>query len=176
MANIENLQRVSAAVKQADAAWVRYKAIAEEQVAEKMRDHWAEVDRLVMVALDGGDTVTDVARAYTTSGRTPNRNAIHEIKKRSLGLGDETPEEYPFAWVPRRVTTVRGEKTVYDIHAVDMVEFGPDGITGDYTWRYDPAHEEPEPILTEADPYPTTRYYKQALRRWVLNNPLPEEE
>lgn len=174
MSDISKLQAVSTAVMRAEEALSNFRLEADARVDEQMKSYVKDIESAVLRALDDEFSVTDVARAYTISGKTPNRNVIHAIKRR-YESEEDTLTVYPFEWVARTTTTARGDKTVYDIHAV-LEEFGPDDVTGEYTWRYDRATGEPEQVLTEHDPYPASKYYTQALTRWIMVNAYPGED
>jgi hypothetical protein len=146
---------------------------AAEWLASRLDPYRMALEEAVFQARDEGHSVIDIARAFTTSGRTPNRNAIYAIlSSRDTTRG--TP--LPFEWVPRTVKTVKGKRTVFDVQA-DLEEFGPDNVSGEYTWRYDTSNSELDPVLTAQNPYPyDTSFYKSVLDRWLTNNPYPGEE
>lgn len=147
--------------------------------AERREGIFSELEDLVVAALNEGWDVGSVAEAYTPAGKSPNRNAIYAIRNR---LGIEKPkkepnvplEDYPFEWGPRIAETANGERTVYDVFA-DVVYWGPDNLTGYFMWAYDWAGGL-DPVITESDPYPTTKFYKDALAAWLVGNPYPEGE
>lgn len=145
----------------------------QQEVMAEVRKRLAEKERAlenaVMDALSVF-TVTDVARAYTPPGSTPNRNAIYEIKRRNAARNVMRVTTAPFEWVPRTMETVNGEITVYDIQAV-FDNFGPANLNGLYTWSWD---DRPVFELTGAqEPYPTTKYYNSMLEQWLTVNPYP---
>lgn len=142
-------------------------------IAERMEPYRMALEEAVFQARDEGHSVVDIARAYTMSGKTPNRNAIYAI----LSSRDTTRgASLPFEWVPRTVKTAKGTRTVFDVQA-DLEEFGPDNVSGEYTWRYDTSNYELDPVLTAQNPYPyDTNFYKSVLDRWLTNNPYPGEE
>lgn len=148
-----------------------------EQVRIKMAEKEQALEEAVVRALEDDHAVTAVARAYTPPGSTPNRNAIYAIKKRHAEkFAGPKSSGYPFQWVARTVETRNGTRVVFDIHAV-LNAFGPDDVTGEYTWTYDPNDETVEPVLSvDYDPYPTTKYYKQMLSQWLSMNPYPGEQ
>lgn len=175
MSDIATLHAVADAVKRAEEMRETLQLAANLRVEAQMETYLEAIERAVMAALYDEHTVTDVARAYTTSGKTPNRNAIHAIKRKHDSDEMDTTN-YPFEWVPRVIETARGTKTIYDIHAV-LWSFGPDGWSGEYTFRYNPVKNEVEPILGDHDPYPLdVTFYRVALSRWIMMNPYPQEE
>lgn len=146
-------------------------------VEQRMAEKEVAVEKAVLAALEDGHKVTAVAQAYTLSGKTPDRNAIYTIRKKHANIErDIWTGEYPFEWVARDVQTAKGVRVVYDIHT-SMAGFGPEEVTGDFTWRYDTATDEVEEILDfDGEPYPTTKYYKQVFDRWLRTNPYPGED
>lgn len=170
------LHAVAARVQSAEEAHARLKAEADAWVKSQMKAEDKAVEDAVMDALDDGHSIAAVARAYTISGLTPNRNKIYEIKKRRAERITDWVGEYPFRWSPRIVKTRDGERTVYDIVS-ETSEFGPEDITGEFTWRYDRETNTPEPILyVDRDPYPTSVYYNTVLTKWLADHPYPEED
>lgn len=172
MKNIELIHSVSALSQEYADKKRRLELSAAAWVEQHMTGSKEELEAAVVVALEDGWSVTDVARAYTLSGKTPNRNAIHEIKNRNTSIMETWAEEYPFSWVPRTVTTAAGTRTVYDV-VLTAAGFGPDRLEGTYTWRFDAATGTTDPVVTMADPYPATKFYRQALNRWLTTNPYP---
>jgi len=168
------LVAVTVAAKEVEDARAIFQAEAEAWVEDRLYPAVIVLEQAVIDALDEGHSVVAVATAYTISGRTPNRNAIYNIRKSFK----ENPNrdgggDFPFEWVERVVKTRMGERTVYDIHA-NVQSFGPDEITGEFTWRYDVITQVPEPVISREDPYPhDVRYYRQALSRWLTVNPYP---
>lgn len=175
MTDMERLQLVADHVRQVETARETFRKAAELMVEQQLESYNADLDRAVLAALDAGHSVTDVARAYTISGRTPNRNAIHAIKRAYSDDGSMTLSEYPFEWVERRIATVTGTRTVYDIVG-SLIQYGPDEVTGEYRWTYNQNKGELDPVITEADPYPADKFYTQAIQRWIMNNPYPKGE
>lgn len=163
--NAQALQQMKETFEFEAAAWV----------AQRLEPYRTALDQSVMRALLDDHSVTDVARAYTVSGKTANRNAIYAIIAAYSGNDSDT-NEMPFEWQPRIVKTAKGKRTVYDLTG-NLQDFGPENITGEFVWRYDTATGALDPVLTDQNPYPVeTKYYKGALARWVENNPYPGEE
>ena len=174
--SISQLSAVGTARRARDDKKARLKIEADAWIVSQLIREEAAVDEAVMDALDNGHSITSVAGAYTVSGRTPDRNAIYEIKSRHTGTQDLWVDEYPFEWVPREVQTVSGFTTVYDVRAV-LEEFGPSSISGEFTWRYDRITDELEPVITESDPYPQgEKYYASVLKRWLIGHEYPKEK
>jgi hypothetical protein len=145
----------------------------EAWVAERIEPYVMALEQSVLQARSEGHSVSDIARAYTTSGKTPNRNAIYAILSSRVTQGGDS---IPFEWVPRTVKTARGKRTVFDVRA-ELDGFGPEAVSGEYTWRYDTATHELDPVLTAQNPYPyELSFYKSVLSRWLTNNPYPGEE
>lgn len=150
---------------------IRARAMAAAKVELAALDDAVEL--AVVAALEGEHSVTEVARALTTPGKTPNRNKVYEIKNRRAGQIGSRSAAYPFEWVPREVTTAAGARTVYDVHAL-VSDFGPDAVTGEYTWRYDIETERLEAVFSlDYEPWPTNKYYQSLIRQWVEVNPYP---
>lgn len=168
------LVAVTKAARELEEARQTFRAEAELWIEERLFPSVMALERAVVDALEEGHAVTTVATAYTISGRTPNRNAIYNIQRRFKEDPDrDITVEYPFEWVPRVVNTRKGETIVFDIHAT-LSDFGPDEISGDFTWRYDAYSNEVEPVLTRENPYPiTTKFYSRVLTRWLAINPIP---
>jgi len=146
---------------------------ADAWIERKLIEHERDLLESIRAALDDGHSIMAVARAYTTSGvETPNRNAVYRLLKK---YGDEpVVGTFPFEWVPRKVRTAAGTKTVYDVHAT-LNGYGPQEVSGDFTWRY--LLGELDPVITEQDPYPAdVKYYRQALEKWHQHNPYPGGE
>lgn len=153
---------------------IRAKALAAAKVEIASLEE--AVERSVVQALADEHSVTEVARALSTPGKTPNRNKVYEIKKRWAGQIDSRTAGYPFEWVAREITTRDGQSTVYDAHAL-VSEFGPEDVTGDYTWRYDQETEKLEPVFSlDYEPWPTNKFYQSLLTQWMQINPYPGEE
>jgi len=153
---------------------IRARALAAAKVELAALDEAVEL--AVVAALAGEHTVTEVARALTTPGKTPNRNKVYEIKTRREGAIDSRIAGYPFEWVAREVVTASGDRTVYDIHAL-VRDFGPEEVTGEYTWRYDQETERLEAVYSlDYEPWPATKYYQSLLTQWVGINPYPGAE
>lgn len=144
-------------------------------VAARIKAKQDALEEAVMEALDLGNPVTEVARAYTPPDTaTPNRVAIYGIRKRRLADEELVANSLPFQWVPREVQTFQGTITVYEV-AAHLNEFGPGKITGDFQWYWDVG--ELAPIVDpEADPYPNSKFYQRALAQWLSVNPYPGEE
>lgn len=165
------LQRVKEAAEAREEAHKEATRIALQWVEREVSKPTNELEIAVMDALAQGNSVANVARAFTLSDRTPNRSAIYEIKNRRHVRG--AVETYPFEWDERTVTTANGDRTVYDVVA-HLHEYGPDKISGDYTWRYDMFDRTLEPVLTAANPYPTdVEFYTMALTSWLMDYPYP---
>lgn len=149
------------------------KALA--QVDAEMASLEAALEKTVLHALEV-NTLTDVAAAYTPVGTTtPNRNAIYAIKKKHDAAEAVAIKSFPLEWVPRTVTTYKGDVTVFDLHAV-LKDYGPLDITGEFTWTWEGDRIEPV-INIDQDPYPvTTKFYKRVLDQYLLLNPYPGEE
>lgn len=133
------------------------------------------LEKEVLLAIDEGNTVTDVARAYTPPGSTPNRTKIYQIirKYESKTAREAAYQDSPFRWVARKIDTVEGEKTVFDLVAT-LVDFGPSEISGVFTWTY--IAGELEPVVDfDQEPYPNNKHYQFALQQWLSLNPYPEE-
>jgi hypothetical protein len=81
-------------------------------------------------------------------------------------------EEYPFQWVERSTKTAAGTRTLYDIVLVAS-NFGPEKLEGTYTWRFDRTAGTADPVVTMAEPYPNSKFYRQALTRWLTTHPYP---
>lgn len=147
------------------AAWVDKKVLTFEGALEEA----------VVSAVEDGHSVTAVARAYTISGKTPNRNKIYDILKKYADDDAPWSGDYPFEWTAREVKRASGSVTVYDVHG-DLSDFGPLEVSGYFMWRYDRATGELDEVLDGVeDPYPIgTKYYKQVLDRWLVANPYPE--
>jgi hypothetical protein len=134
------------------------------------------LERAVMDALYNEHSITSVATAYTGPGKSPDRKLIHLIKNKHKNTESLWVEDYPFEWSARETETIDGFATVYDVVGV-FESFGPEKITGSFTWRYDHISRELEPVLTDADPYPqTNKYYAAVLKRWASTHPYPEED
>lgn len=148
---------------------------AAEWVTRSLEPEFKALAQAIFVAREEGYPVIDIARAYTTPGKTPNRNAVYAIinqfKKQTV------EEDLPFKWVPRTVKTASGKKTVFDVHA-EFSEYGPEDLTGDFTWRYDESTSTLDPVLkVDEDPYPVdSSFYRSLLGRWVQANPYPTKE
>lgn len=169
------LHAVSARVRSRDDARTRLEAEAAQWVEAQLREEEEALENAVMVALEDEHSVASVARAYTISGKTPNRNKIYEIKNRNADKITTWRGDYPFKWVGRTVRSRDGERTVHDIHSY-MQDFGPDHVTGTFMWRYDLESKRPEPLFVEGEePYPYEKYYIQILDKWLVENPYPEE-
>lgn len=142
-------------------------------VAVELAEYTEALEESVYEARDDGHSIVDIARAYTLSGKTPNRNAIYAILSSRTTPRDD---DLPFEWVSRTIKTARGKRVVYDVQA-DLEEFGPENVSGEYTWRYDTSNHELDPVLTDQNLYPyEINYYRRVLDRWVTNNPYPGEE
>lgn len=177
MKNIETLKNVGVKARALKDRTVELQAQADAWVKEQRQIAVDELEAAVMDALRDDHTVMDVATEYTISGKTPNRGAIHAIKRRMKDAGFVASEvkTYPFKWVKRTVRSRTGDRTVYDLRAKVKDFFGPEQITGDWTWKY--LDGVLDPVITDADPYPyDTAYYRQALERWVEANPYPGGE
>lgn len=148
----------------------RMEAEALAKVALELAVMEKDLNSTVLDALEL-HSVTDVATAYTVPGNTPNRNKIYEIRRAS----DQALATvgYPFEWAARTIATVNGPRVVYDVHAT-MKDFGPDHVTGIYTWSWDNGLS-PELDL-DYEPYPTTKYYKRMLEQWLSLHPYPGED
>jgi len=168
---LEKVAETAQLLLQAEA---QVKAEAEAWKIKQLEPINDELERAVLNALDEGYSVTDVARAYTVSGKTANRNAIYAI--RDAHAGEDRTADLPFEWKARELTTVRGTTTVFDVYA-ELTEFGPEAFSGSYVWRYDAANERLEQVLDPVvDPYPEDQgYYGSVLQRWLENNPYPGE-
>ena len=175
MKSLDTIQLVSSLSQENAGKKKRLEISAAAWVEQHMIDSTNELESAVVSALEDGWGVTDVARAYTLSGKTPNRNAIHEIKNRNASIMETWAEEYPFEWVGRDVTTARGKRTVYDV-VLNAKNFGPEKLTDTYTWRFDRTEGTTEPVVTESDPYPSSKFYRQALTRWLTTHPYPGED
>jgi hypothetical protein len=169
------LDSVSARVREAEAAREQLDIEALAWVKKQMLARQVQVEQAVMAALEDGHTVANVARAYTVSGLTPNRNAIYAIRKKYAEQPAVWVGGYPFEWTPRTVETAAGLKTVYDIEA-EFSGFGPQEISGNYRWRFDVATGEPEQYLSDPQAYPIDNYYRRALEHWIGTNPYPGQE
>lgn len=142
------------------------------EVATKLAQRERALEEAVMQAL-ATHSVTEVARALTPPGKTPNRNKVYDIRNKYKDRDVRVKSEYPFEWVPREVQTVHGTVTKYDVHGV-LDEFGPLDVTGAYTWTYYPDTDTLEPELDGTqEPYPTNKYYTRALEMWLMLNPYP---
>lgn len=174
--DVSALVTITEKAKAKDDAGERLRIEADAWVAKQLEKFESELDQAVIAALDEDHSVAAVARAYTISGKTPNRNAIYTIKAKYANLSTRNNTlygDYPFEWKERRVNTAQGERILYDVHA-DLSEFGPDAWTGEYTWRFDEPTGTLEPMLTDIEPYPIgTKYYKQVLDRWLSITPYP---
>ena len=144
-------------------------------VERKLGEYDADLEQAVLAALEDGHTVTNGAAAYTTSGKTPNRNAIYAIKAKYADQAEMWVGEYPFEWVPREVKSATGLRTVYDVFT-SVEDFGPEKISGEYTWRYDNGDLEAVLGFGPDEAWPTSKYYQQVLERWLMNHPYPEED
>lgn len=164
----EKLEQVANAVRTLRSETKRIRIEADAWAEQQIREHRNTVERIVLEALAEGYSVTDVAEAYTISGKTPNRNAIHQIKNSVQNLPKVPDKKLPFEWARRNI----GRRTVYDVVGL-LFEFGPEGLTGDFVWRYD--NGELDPVITEEDPYPNSKYYREILNTWLEDNPYPKE-
>lgn len=173
MKDPETLSAVAIQAKSAATLRARLEADASDWIQAQMQQHEAALDEAVMGALSDGHSVTDVARAYTISGKTPNRNRIYEIKARNNNNVSAWSGKYPFRWVELIVETATGERTVYDVVAT-ADNFGPEKVNGIFRWRYDSGALEP---VLDADPnvepFPVSTFYAQLLDRWLKMNPYP---
>lgn len=173
MKDADTLSAVAVQAQSAKTLRTRLEEDAAAWIQTQMEQHEAALEEAVMNALSNGHSVSDVARAYTVSGKTPNRNRIYEIKARNNSNVSAWSGKYPFTWVERIVETAAGERTVYDLVAKTQ-NFGPDKISGDFRWRYDSGVIEP--VLNpdpDVDPFPVTNFYSQLLDRWLKMNPYP---
>lgn len=176
MTDMTKLHAVAAATAERNEHRAQARIAAEAWYNKQMEPFEAALDEAVWAALDADHTAMDVARAYTLSGATPDRNAIHAIKSRRMTVVDEWADDVPFKWKKRTVTTKAGKRVAYDVFA-EMDAYGPDEVTGTYTWRFDLTTGELDEVLTDLDPYPSTdKFYKQVLDRWVVTHPYPGEE
>ena len=170
------LNAISQRVRSVQESRVRLEEEAAAWVSRQLADEERALEDAVMAALDDQHSIADVARAYTISGKTPNRNKIYEIKRKRGDRITDWVGEYPFVWSPRIVKTRDGQRTVYDIIA-NTNAFGPDEITGVFEWRYDSDINSVEPkLFIDREPYPTTDYYRTVLTKWLLDHPYPEED
>ncbi len=131
-----------------------------------------QLELAVMNALNRGEKISDIARAFSDREESPNRRAIYEIRaKYTEAAADLIPEsEYPFYYQARQ--TERG-RTVHDIYA-STLNFGPEQITGDYGWTT--TGGEITPIIDpEGQPWPYHPWYRAVLERWVATHPVPTE-
>lgn len=169
----EAAPRLIAVAEKADKYRLAKKRLVEEamaKVAVELAVLENEVEEAVRDALEL-HSVTAVATAYTVPGNVPNRNKIYEIKK--AGEAADATVGYPFEWSPRTIATANGPKVVYDIKAA-MKDFGPEHVSGLYTWSWD---NGPSPELDpNYEPYPTTKYYKRMLEQWLALHPYPGED
>jgi hypothetical protein len=174
MTETNRLERVAAAVRSLQSERKRLNIEAEAWIEQQMEARQKNLERLILDALEEHKLV-EVAEAYTISGKTPNRNAIHRIKNKYAGVAPvlDADIEYPFEWWPRIVQTARGSTTVNDVVGT-LDGFGPDGVSGTFRWTYTGAALEP--VLTEDDPYPNTKYYQAVLQNWLESHPYPGEE
>jgi len=156
---------------------IRAKALAAAKVEVAALEE--AVERSVVAALQDEHSVTEVARALSTPGKTPNRNKVYEIKKKYEGQIESRTAGYPFEWVAREVATREGVRTVYDIRAL-VNGFGPDDVTGEYTWRYETDEDgQPrvEPVFSlDYEPWPTSKFYRSLIGQWIGINPYPGDE
>ncbi len=154
----------------------RIRARAMAQANAEIASLAEALERSVVAAKAENHRVTDIARALTTPGKTPNRNRVYEILKKYENHIDSRTEGFPFEWVARQVETAQGEATVYDIHTI-VQDFGPDSVTGEYTWRYDVATGRPEAVFSlDYEPWPLTKHYQSLIQQWVDINPYPGRE
>lgn len=169
--DMTSLNRVALAARELDEKRARLIAESEVWLAKQLQKDITELEQAVMAALDE-HKLAAVARAFTVSGKTPNRNAIYAIRAKYNNVAQSM--ELPFEWVERTVETAAGTRTVFDVHA-DMFAYGPRAWSGEYTWRYD--NGRLEPVITEIDPYPIEDpFYKKALDRWLTVSPYPGSE
>lgn len=148
---------------------------AEAWVSRKLVEYETAVEQAVITAVEDDHSVTSIARALTLNpDATPNRNLVYVIMAKHKDGPVET--NYPFEWVVRKVKTAAGTKKVYDVH-LNVEDFGPLDVTGEFTWRFDPLTRELDEQLGVEDPYPVgVKFYKQALDRWIIANPYPGAE
>jgi hypothetical protein len=173
--NKETLDDVANSARVLEDAREQLMSEAAQWVAKKLGPFQQALERAVMVAKYDDHTISDIARAYTVSGKTPNRNAVYKIIMSHSGE-DGDMGDMPFEWRARQIKTARGERTVYDITA-NLKDFGPDKISGEFRWRFDEPTQTVDPVLDEHDPYPVSEtFYRKVLERWVSNNPYPREE
>lgn len=168
------LNQISAAVRGLRDYRKELRIEADDWIRQQVMEREAMIDRLVVEALDDGFKIIEVAEAYTVSGRTPNRNAIHAIRKRSTRPSVENVGIFPFRWEEREVLTVSGNRQVWDV-VVDLESFGPQFLSGHFEWRYDNGTLE-EVVRADKDPYPNSKYYQSVLDAWLKKNPYPGEE
>lgn len=146
---------------------------AAEWLAKELAEYTEALEDSVFQARDEGHSVMAIARAYTLSGKTPNRNAVYEIL---LSRNAQRDDKLPFEWEPRTIKTARGKRVVFDVKA-NLEEFGPDKISGQFEWRYDIPKHELDPVLTPDGLYPyEVNFYWRVLDRWLANNPYPGED
>ena len=176
MKSVTTLNRVGQLARARVTRRAELEAQAAAWVAEQLAHADEELELAVMAALADEHSVTSVATEYTVSGKTPNRTAIHRIKRERSDYTAPLIEDagpLPFEWVAREVKTRAGSRTVYDLVAITW-DFGPEDLVGTYTWRYD--NGELDPVITEDEPYPITEFYKAVLDKWVAANPYPGGE
>lgn len=173
--SLETLTEVRNSYNILNAERERLQHEAELWLAAKLEAFEKEHYRAVVVAVDDGHSITAIARMCGDSRRTPNRNRIYAIMAEQAAGLDEWVKEYPFAFTTREVKTASGTRTTYDIR-LKVEDFGPERIDGDYAWRYDRATKEWEPVVTDGEPYPTTRFYRTALQSWLSTQVNPNEE
>lgn len=143
-------------------AWV------ETELAKRRGDLIAAIQS----AVEAGFSVTDIARAYTPHGKTPNRAKIYKLLQDAAITPQSQVEGFVGKWVHRTVATVDGDKTIYDLVAT-LSNFGPDGVTGEYTWTYMGEGQIEPSVDFEKPPYPSTKTYASALQDWLVKNPYP---
>lgn len=172
---IEALALVASRAEKVRSARADAEAELAALIDAKVKAKQDALEEAIMQALDLGNPVTEVARAFTPSETaTPNRVAIYAIRKKRLAEEAVVASNLPFVWVPREVETFSGNITVYEVMA-HLDDFGPDKVTGDFEWYWDSDGLEPV-IDPQADPYPTSKFYQRALSQWLSVNPYPGEE
>lgn len=172
--DLTRLTRVAVLAENYRAAKETLRKEAEARIRAELANLENGLELAVVEALDHGHNVTEVARAYTPPGNTPNRVRIYNIRKKHDGPTIVTEGDFPFRWEPRVIETFTGERTVYDAVGI-LMEFGPDDVSGTFRWTY--IGGELEPVLDPTvDPYPNTKAYTAVLEQWLLRNPYPGED
>ena len=176
------LLRISSLAREGREAEVFLRRDLEEKVQLALEAHHRELGVAVATARGKNYAVSELARAITPPGRSPNRAKVYALLEEFPTLAQpDSPEAFPFRWEPRTLRTARGHQVFYDLVA-EFANFGPNRLMGTYRWSVIAGELEPvynrdvEDWQETGMPYPVGEVYVSALNDWMAMNPQPASE